>query len=339
MRLGFLYSHEFGERVIGNLINHSTFCRSCDLACEHCRVSYGSYASDIQWVCELPRELPSFIDDPQEYLPDAVPDVDVLVVIGLHPDLLAGLPSLVKESNVKAILVPLEDREWCPPGLRTQVAEELSEAGIEVVFPKPFCSLTLTGNRYIDLFVERYRIGRPLIKVEVEDEVIRSAHVVRSAPCGATWYIARQVSGKTIKGVWEIVSKAHHSYPCTASMQPDPEIGDTILHRGGYMAREAVRDAIIMAGYEPLELDAKAIGVKVEVEGLGSVNLEVFPWLEDSFGIIERALWVIAKKTVNPAHCKALVRRTGKVESLAGGLMKWLAKGDEILVRPSFYRK
>ncbi|MDD3565620.1 MAG: DUF166 family protein, partial [Methanothrix sp.] len=40
------------------------------------------------------------------------------------------------------------------------------------------------------------------------------------------------------------ISEAHHAYPCTASMEQDPEIKDTILHKAGYIIREAVEDAI-----------------------------------------------------------------------------------------------
>jgi len=38
----------------------------------------------------------------------------------------------------------------------------------------------------------------------------------------------------------DVISKAHHAYPCTASMTRDSELGDTILHRAGYIIFEAV---------------------------------------------------------------------------------------------------
>jgi len=42
MDLIVIYSGEFGERVIGNLINYSTFCISCADACTHCKeAKYG----------------------------------------------------------------------------------------------------------------------------------------------------------------------------------------------------------------------------------------------------------------------------------------------------------
>jgi len=43
------------------------------------------------------------------------------------------------------------------------------------------------------------------------------------------------------------ISKAHHGYPCTASMQMDSELKDTILHKSGYIIRNAVEDALMKA--------------------------------------------------------------------------------------------
>jgi len=319
LKLGLLYADEFGERVLGNLVNYSTFCRACDLACEHCRVAYGSFASDIYWVHQAPSDLPPFIDDPSTYLPREVPKLDALIVVGLHPDLLAGLPSLV-EGRVSAVIVPLENKDWCPPGLRRQVAERLAELGIESVFPKPFCSLTPRGLRVVDGFIAKYRIGRPLIEAVVKDGVVREARVVRSAPCGATWFIARQILNKKVEEVEEVVSKAHHSYPCTGSMAVDPEVGDTILHKGGYLAREAVKDALIKQGVDvKLSVGVPAFKVKAKMEGVdASARIEVVARFEDVEGLIERIGWVLSSRLLNPAHYSLEVLRDGEVVGFEG---------------------
>ena len=328
MKLGFIYAHEFGERVIGNLVNYSSFCTSCGPQCERCRLSYGSYAADIEWVYEAPRGLPAIVEDASRYLPSSLPDVDVLIAVGLHPDLLMGLVDLIARSNVEALIVPLEDREWCPPGLRRQVAERLEELGVESAFPKPFCSLSPLGLKRVDAFIERYRVGRPIVEVELEGSIVRRATVVRSAPCGATWYIARQLIGRRVEELDDVVSRAHHSYPCTGSMQVDPELGDTILHRGGYMAREAFRDAVLKAGYKgPLKADDRA--VMFEVDG---ALLEALPWLEDPLGLIERAMWVSRDALVNPSRCRAWIVAGGVKVPLTQGLRGVVARRAELRV-------
>ena len=50
-----------------------------------------------------------------------------------------------------------------------------------------------SGKPVIDDFVKRYRIGKPLVEVEVTDDMISDAWVIRSAPCGSTWYVVQQI--------------------------------------------------------------------------------------------------------------------------------------------------
>ena len=45
----------------------------------------------------------------------------------------------------------------------------------------------------------------------------------------------------------ERISEAHHSYPCTGSMERDSELGGTVLHVGGYIIRDAVESGLAKA--------------------------------------------------------------------------------------------
>ncbi len=78
---------------------------------------------------------------------------------------------------------------------------------------------------------------------------------MRSAPCGCTWYVAQQIRWYDTEGrdLEDAISKAHHAYPCTASMEIDPELKDTILHKAGYIIRKAVKEAINKAKTKPIE--------------------------------------------------------------------------------------
>jgi hypothetical protein len=44
--------------------------------------------------------------------------------------------------------------------------------------------------------------------------------------------------------LYDAIARAHHSYPCTATMNTDPETKEPILHMGGYIIREAVENAL-----------------------------------------------------------------------------------------------
>jgi len=193
---------------------------------------------------KMPENLPPFIEDPEKILPENLPNCDVVLAVGMHLDLLSIIPTIVKRTNAKGVIVPIENRNWCPTGLKRQLEEKLEEAGVEHAFPKPFCSLEENGRPIIDGFMKRYRIGKPLVEVDVTDGMISDATVIRSAPCGSTWYVAQQIKWSKISQMEDTVAVAHHSYPCTASMEIDPELNEPILHKAGYNIREAVKDAI-----------------------------------------------------------------------------------------------
>jgi len=56
--------------------------------------------------------------------------------------------------------------------------------------------------------------------------------------------MAQQIKWTKISDIEDTVAVAHHSFPCTASMDVDPEIGEPILYVAGFARREAVKNAI-----------------------------------------------------------------------------------------------
>jgi hypothetical protein len=257
LTLIFVYSGEFAERVIRNLINDPSFCKSCGLYCDSCKYGVYSHVRNIRAAIELPKpsDLPAFIDKPEEYMPKSIPKADLCVASGLHKDLLLELPLHIEHAGVKGLIVPIEDFNEVPSGLRKQVEERCLELGLEYAFPKPFCSLEPGDDKpWISSFVMELGIGRPKLEILTAKrggcEVIEAAVVRRSAPCGSTWYVARKLIGVETRReiLYDTVAKAHHSYPCTATMNVDPEVKEPILHIGGYIIREEVEKALEKAG-------------------------------------------------------------------------------------------
>ncbi|MHA1270353.1 MAG: DUF166 domain-containing protein [Candidatus Helarchaeota archaeon] len=250
MRIYVLYNDEFGERIIGNLLNMKEYCTVCDLNCERetCRGKYPSFGSEIYGMQKIGDDLPDFIEEPEEYLPEIPQNIEILIINGIHPDLLSAIPEFAEKYKIKGLIIPVEDGSWVKLGLEKSVIRECKERGIEVVFPRPACSLDYTGQPTIDKFIDHFQIGKPIVHFYIEDDIVKSYKVIRSAPCGSTWYVCRQIVGKDIdelnEHVTEIISKAHHSFPCSASMVVDPVLGDTNLHIGGYLIREAIFKAL-----------------------------------------------------------------------------------------------
>lgn len=253
LTLVFVYSGEYAERVIRNLINDPSFCKSCDLYCDFCKYGVYSHVRCIRAAIQLPDpfKLPAFIDTPEKHMPTKIPKADICVASGLHKDLLLELPSHLQKVGIRGLIVPIEDFVEVPSGLRKQVEQICQELGLEHAFPKPFCSLkTAEDKPLISRFVTELKVGRPSLEISTARrdgyEIIDSAIVRRSAPCGSTWYVAKKLIGvRTRKGfLYDAVAKAHHSYPCTATMGVDPEMKEPILHIGGFIIREEVERAL-----------------------------------------------------------------------------------------------
>ena len=256
LSLVFVYSGEYAERVIRNLINDPSFCKSCGLYCDSCKYNVYSFVRNIRAAMQLPSpsKLPAFIDNPEKYIPRKIPKAELCVASGLHKDLLLELPHHIQKIGIGGLIVPIEDFAEVPSGLRKQVAERCQELDLENEFPKPFCSLKPTEDKpIISRLVNELKVGRPSLEISTahrgKREAIDSAIVKRSAPCGSTRYIAKKLIGVEMKMeiLYDTIAKAHHSYPCTATMNVDPEAREPILHIGGYIIREAVEKALAQA--------------------------------------------------------------------------------------------
>jgi len=256
LTLIFIYSGEFAERVIRNLINDPSFCKSCGLYCDSCKYNAYSFVRNIRAAIELPNpsKLPAFIDNPESHLPKKIPQADLCISSGLHKDLLLELPHALQRARVKGLIVPVEDFNEVPLGLRKQVEENCREMDLESAFPKPFCSLEPAKDKpVISRFVSDMKAGRPSLEISTrmrgKHKIIESAIVRRSAPCGSTWYVAKRLAGVETKKqlLHDAIAKAHHSYPCTATMNVDPEAKEPILHIGGHIIRKEIEKALKQA--------------------------------------------------------------------------------------------
>ena len=256
------------QKFAGNLINNEEFCKACEdleqsVKCDKCREHLKSFASSIYFYEKIGEDIPEFVEDSTEYLPKNLPPVDFLLVIGIHQDLLLDLPNYLKDKGIKAVIVPIEDPKWVPSGLQSMILEEFEKFGIQAAFPKPFCSLSKEQNEYNKIgfhltkehkfvyeFIDYFKIGVPIVSflLSKDGESIENTCVLQTAPCGSTYYVCQQLKAKYFKNgksgdlsLNERISKAHHAYPCNASMDQDSILKDSILHVGGYLIRNAIR--------------------------------------------------------------------------------------------------
>jgi hypothetical protein len=231
------YSQEFDTRyagrVLGNLRGGPGFCSSCGPDCTGCRALYARrFGEEIAGVVDLPAVLPHVLERPAELLPGDVPRADVILAIAVHEQLLLEIVRRAREWGARGVVAPLEAPGWISPAARAEALRLGEELGVEVALPKPFCDFRPPEGSFLSEFRRHFAIGRPEVKLEVRDGRIVEARVEVSAACGATYYVARWLAGRSVDDDlrYDVVSKRFHSYPCTASMEWDDELGETVLH-------------------------------------------------------------------------------------------------------------
>jgi hypothetical protein len=227
---------EYGKRMVQNLQAHAP----------------------PEWVIEewqAPQNLPLVMDYPEEYIPDALPPVDLILSLGENPGVAELIPEIAKRTGARAAIVPIDRKEWMPKGLSRQLGHWLEDIGVVAVFPKPLCSLTEThynvGRHRVeyhhDLIAEFARFfGRPrfILTVDPSSKTIVEAKVERDAVCGCARHVAEGLVGVNVDDAEFQAGMLHHHYPCLAAMGIDEDFSDTLMHVSGNITQEEVKAQI-----------------------------------------------------------------------------------------------
>ena len=213
------------------------------------------------WIIETfipPRGLPVIIDDPEEFLPATMPHVELILLLSESSQVAQLISGIANLTNAKAVIAPIDNSSWLPPGLKSQLKQDLAEIGVAAVFPKTFCTLTENEcgfrnntepyqNEIISSFARHF--GRPKFKITVgqDKKIVKTFEVIRGAPCGSTHHAANQMVGRPVDEVKYSAGLVTHHYPCLASMQQevlDDNLYDTLMHLSGYVVNDEVEKAI-----------------------------------------------------------------------------------------------
>jgi hypothetical protein len=210
------------------------------------------------WVVEtiaLPQALPLVIDEPEEFLPSDIPYTELLLALIESEGAAQLVPTLARHCGARAVLVPVDNPAWLPLGLQNQIGQEMGKAGVSVVFPRTFCTLTETSagfrsnsRSYVDKVIASFarHFGKPRLKLVLDQrgEKIVAVTVERGSPCGSTYYVAEKLVGMTTKEVIPLAGLIVHQYPCLASMQQDEidkGVFEPVMNISGYVMNEEVK--------------------------------------------------------------------------------------------------
>jgi thymidylate synthase len=206
---------------------------------------------DIQ-IWKAPQTFPLVIDYPEDYLPENLPESDLILSFAEHKGVAELLPDIAKMTGAKAVIVAVDNETWLPRGLARQLRGWLQNMDVACATPKPLCSLTehdfgvtrrqriLYESPEITEFARLF--GQPKLEIEVDPErrLISAVNVRRDAVCGCARYVAEGLVGLSVEEAEEKAGLLHHHYPCLASMGKDIDFGDTLMHVSGNVLKDNV---------------------------------------------------------------------------------------------------
>lgn len=166
---------------------------------------YISKEFDADFV-ELEQPVSMFADE-IEVSEDALKRLegaDILITYVLHPDLTLDLVEMLYD-KVGWVIVAV----WRGKGFKNQ----LEQFG-NVTCPENMCDLQENGNHVFDKFVSKF--GRPIVRINCQGGKILDVEVLRSSPCGSTFFVAEEMIGQDLKGLPIKAGLRLQHYPCRA---------------------------------------------------------------------------------------------------------------------------
>lgn len=164
-------------------------------------------------TADMPEFVPTFIEEPDEFLENLNFDLrvfsaDLVVTYSLHPDLTSAIAKLAAEAGVRSLIIPGGSSRASVPELK-----KISEvSGMDIEVDETCC--TLEPNSFNRPFADFF--GSPILKVKTENGKIAKVEVLKGAPCGSTWHMAKELVGVPVKDAPPKAGLLVQQYPCRA---------------------------------------------------------------------------------------------------------------------------
>ncbi len=181
---------------------------------------YGGDQIELK-IFDIDDNLPLVIDEASGLLPEKI-NADLVLDYLKHPDLSYELAHLCRQAGVPMI----------SSGKKGPLADALT--------PATCCALAQQKglDRYAQIF------GLPEFRVAVRNKKIVSVEVLRGAPCGATWNVARKLEGMEVEAAKTRVGLEAQFF-CTADPAGwDPISGKSPVHIAGELHKAGLVKAL-----------------------------------------------------------------------------------------------
>ena len=172
-------------------------------------------------IVDIDEELPLVLDDTSDYLPADI-DCDLVLDFLQHNDLSTDLAALCRKKGIPVI----------------GSGKKLPGKG--AITPPTCCGLPrLKGlGHYGEHF------GAPEFSVGVEKGIVTKVEVVRGAPCGATWEVAKRLIGHPVEDAARKIGLETQFYCYADPSGWDPIYGKSPVHFAGKIHDKQLQKAI-----------------------------------------------------------------------------------------------
>ena len=188
---------------------------------------------------ELPESLPDFIDDPKDFvdalkLDKSIFARDLVIAYTLHPDLAPEITRMAGENGAKAVIIAGGISRAGGQSLLSDLSEKYN---MHIEVHEICCNIEKCGSNVVDKFASCF--GRPQVKITTKGGIISNVEVVRGAPCGSTWHMAKALAGTSTKDAPAKAGLLVQQYPCRALRGIKGGI-----HKAAELHKEAVEEAL-----------------------------------------------------------------------------------------------
>ncbi|MDO9097179.1 MAG: DUF166 family protein [Candidatus Methanoperedens sp.] len=216
--IGVITRGKYGHRLIENIQKNSEF-----------KVS----------AIEIPESLPDFIEAPGEFLAalnldKSIFSNDLIIAYILHPDLTPEIVRLAGENGARAVIIA---GGAARAGGLSELQKISGKYNMHVEVHEICCDIEQCGNEVVDELASCF--GRPKLKITTKSGLITKVEVLRGAPCGSTWHMAKGLVGAGIKDAPGKAGLLVQQYPCRALRGIKGGI-----HKAGELHKKAVENAL-----------------------------------------------------------------------------------------------
>jgi len=174
-------------------------------------------------VFKIPEKIPEILED--VFIPEEILKSDIVISYAGHADINL---ELIKRAKGKIFITG-------KGGSKAQLLQEAKKHGRVVIIEDICCTAKNFDEEFSRFF------GRPEFEVELDEDgnTIKKVKVIRSAFCGASYFVAEKLGGVEIEYAPQKAGYYAQIYPCLASRGIDGKI-----HLAAKIHKKAIEKAI-----------------------------------------------------------------------------------------------